>query len=292
MTAHPELVRALAAVADSPEGAAVAPAIGLGEPPAAATHTEVFVIQTHPYASVHLGSEGMLGGEAADRVAGFWRTIGLTPPPDADHLSALLGLYVRLADERQLADSARRRSAIDRAAAVLLWEHVLSWALVHLEAVRSLGQPFYADWADLLEAALVTEAANAPEQFGLPAALEAAPPAVDPGHSAGALLDGILSPARSGMVLTRSDLARAGRAIGIGLRHGERRYALSAMLEQDAPSTVAWLGEMADGWAGRHRRLCDGPTAPIARWWAARAEETSDALLVLAGRSASAVAPR
>ena len=40
----------------------------------------------------------MLGGEAADRVAGFWRALGREVPGEPDHLSALLGLYAGLAD--------------------------------------------------------------------------------------------------------------------------------------------------------------------------------------------------
>jgi sulfite exporter TauE/SafE len=34
----------------------------------------------------------MLGGAARERVAGFWRAVGLVPPPEPDHLAALLGL--------------------------------------------------------------------------------------------------------------------------------------------------------------------------------------------------------
>ena len=35
----------------------------------------------------------MLGGEARDRIAGFWRALGLVPPPEPDHLAVMLGLY-------------------------------------------------------------------------------------------------------------------------------------------------------------------------------------------------------
>jgi hypothetical protein len=38
------------------------------------------VLNCPPYAAVYLGAEGGFGGEAADRVAGFWRAIGVPPP--------------------------------------------------------------------------------------------------------------------------------------------------------------------------------------------------------------------
>src|SRR5581483_7889566 len=75
-----ELLRALGAVADSPAAArAVAAALGL-DPVSDDEHTEAFVLNCPPYAAVYLGPDGALGGEGADRAAGFWRALGLTPP--------------------------------------------------------------------------------------------------------------------------------------------------------------------------------------------------------------------
>ena len=77
-----ELFRALGAVAGEPADARTAcAALGLAGP-GNAEHTEVFVLNCPPYASVYLGAEGGLGGEAADRVAGFWRAIGVPPPAE------------------------------------------------------------------------------------------------------------------------------------------------------------------------------------------------------------------
>ena len=75
-----ELFRALGAVAGEPADARTACA-ALGLPvPGNAEHAEVFVLNCPPYAAVYLGAEGGFGGEAADRVAGFWRAIGVPPP--------------------------------------------------------------------------------------------------------------------------------------------------------------------------------------------------------------------
>ena len=88
-----ELVRTLGVLAEAPNSGtgSVAAAIGLPAP-TPDDYTDAFVFQLYPYASVYLGAEGMIGGEARDRIAGFWRALRLTPPAEPDHLTALLGL--------------------------------------------------------------------------------------------------------------------------------------------------------------------------------------------------------
>src|SRR2546423_4691638 len=94
-----EIFRALAVLAEPPERpevARLAELLDLGELPSASDYTETFVFQLYPYASVYLGAEGMLGGEARDRVAGFLAALGHTPPPEPDHLTVLLATYAQL----------------------------------------------------------------------------------------------------------------------------------------------------------------------------------------------------
>ena len=75
-----ELLRALGAVPDSPAAArSVGPALGL-DAVSDAGHTDAFVLNCPPYAAIYLGPTGAIGGEGADRVAGFWRASGITPP--------------------------------------------------------------------------------------------------------------------------------------------------------------------------------------------------------------------
>ena len=95
-----EIFRALGALLEppSPGHERLAAALELGPLPPAADHTDLFDFQLYPYASVYLGAEGMLGGEARDRIAGFWRALGLTPPPEPDHLAVMLGLYAGLCE--------------------------------------------------------------------------------------------------------------------------------------------------------------------------------------------------
>ena len=135
-SAPAELLRALGVLAEPPEAghARVAHALGLAPVPDGAAYAELFLFQLHPYASVYLDSEGMLGGDARERVAGFWRAVGRTPPAEPDHVSALLGLYAALLEEATDAVPAEK-VMVRRSATALLHEHLAPWMLGYLERV-------------------------------------------------------------------------------------------------------------------------------------------------------------
>jgi TorA maturation chaperone TorD len=285
-----ELLRALGAVAGDPADARTACA-ALGLPvPGAAEHTEVFVLNCPPYASVYLGAEGGLGGEAADRAAGFWRAIGITPPAEPDHLTALLGLYARLGEAAGEARAPATAGTLTRARHALFWEHLWPWLPGYLHAVGDLGTQALAPWARLTGRALQAERATHPGGR-LPLALRAAPPAVSAAVTASAatgdLLDALTAPIRSGFVLTRRSLAAGADAAGAGYRIGERRFTLRAMLEQAPRQTLGWLACEAERWSRRHAahpgrdgrlRDCD----VVQAWWARRAVHTAQILAAAA----------
>jgi hypothetical protein len=112
----------------------------------------------------------------------------------------------------------------------------------------------------------------------LPLHLRTAPPGIDPRRDGPeGFLASLLSPARTGIVLARADLARAARDLGLGLRLGERRVTLRAMLEQDAGPVLGWLAGEAAAWAGRH--LPEVHVSPsLAAWWHERAAATAGLL--------------
>ncbi len=274
-----ELFRALGVLCESPlpGHARIAEALGLPGVPDTAEHTAVFLFQSYPYASVHLGAEGMLGGEARDRVAGFWRAIGLVPPAEPDHLAALLGLYATLLDAEASEPDDARLVLRREARRALLWEHLLSWALPYLAKLREIAGPYHQAWASLLERTLLDEAANLPAPERLPLHLRMAPPLPEPDASADEWVAAILAPVRSGMVIVRGDLANASRDLGLALRMGERAYALRALFQQDAPATLAWLSTEAVGWIARHHAT-ELALGEIASFWRSRAAATLVAL--------------
>jgi TorA maturation chaperone TorD len=275
-----ELFRALAVFAEPPpkESAGIADALELGALPEASEYTETFVFQLYPYASVYLGAEGMLGGEARDVIAGFWRALRQTPPPEPDHLAVMLALYAHLSElEANESDDARRESW-RRARRAYLWEHLLSWLPAYLSKLTEIASPFYRRWGETLLDALCEEArATATEeqpQLSLHLRRESWW-LVDPreGETAG-FLQSLLSPARSGMILVRTDLSRAARTLELGLRVGERKYVLESLLAQDARGVLDWLAREARAWGERHRRMRD-TLGETARAWEAKAEASA-----------------
>ena len=110
----------------------------------------------------------------------------------------------------------------------------------------------------------------------LPLHLREAPPLPNPGDvDRDTFLASILAPIRSGMILTRQDLARAARDTGLALRAGERRYALNALLDQDAPATWRWLESEANAWV-QHHATHEIRTDDVQRFWSERASATAE----------------
>lgn len=311
-TEQAELIRALGVLLDEPvaEHAPVAEALGLPGAPEPGAYARLFVLNLYPYASVHLGPEGMMGGEARDRVAGFWRAVGATPPAEPDHLGALLGLWAALEEnpaspgergaDPSLAEVALRRRAVD----ALLWEHILPWVPAWAARAVDLGDPYYGRWAEILFELLadrapgvmdrVTSGGDVNREGGeasLPVHLRAAPGLPDPRspvRGAGdRFLDALLAPVRSGMILTRMDLLRAGRELGLGVRVGERKYTLRALLGQDPGSTLRWITGESERWSDRHGSRRMEAFGPIARFWQDRARQGAALLSELASSEAA-----
>lgn len=288
-----ELLRALAAFTEppGPEHGRLADLLELGGVPDRAEHTELFGMQLYPYASVYLGAEGRLGGEARDRIAGFWRALDATPPPEPDHLAVLLAAYASLVErEAEGGDVEGWR----RARHAFFWEHLASWLPAYLDRVGELAPGPYACWAALLRDVLEEEA----ELLGGPGAVAAhlrdtAPLGLGVSRRAGAGepagagdnrapepamgLDGLFAPARTGVIITRRDLWDAAWSTGLGVRLGERRFILETLLGQDPEGVLLRLAELAERQVAAHR------TAPAAlaaarEPWARRAEACATAL--------------
>ena len=285
-----ELLRALGAVAADPAAAAA-----LGLPPCGtAEHSEVFAFNCPPYASAYLGDD-------TARLAAFWTAIGLGVPAEPDHLSTLLGLYARLGEAGPAPGAPRQaplrqappRQAPPRQAPLrqaLFREHLWPWLPAYLGAVGDLPAGALAPWAALTLDALRRERepdgllpALREAPLGLreaPLALREAPLALRGG--AAGLLDGLTTPLRSGIILTRRAVAAAADQIGAGQRIGDRRRALGAMLAAEPERTTRWLADEADRWSRWHLAVVPGtPGDPVQRWWADRAAHTARQLRMM-----------
>ena len=242
-----ELYRALAALCERPTAdlQPVAISLEVGSIPPIAEHTEIFSLQLRPYASIYLSNDGRLGGEARDRIAGFWRVLGLEPPRECDHLAVLLAFYAALWSREQeapLSSSSRERCAHLRT--TFLHEHLLSWLHPFLLKIDSFESGFYCRWAALLAAALQEDAnqSETPRELSLHLrSTSPLPAATDLDRES--LVALLTTPARSGLLLTRADLTSAARHLGIAGRIGERVFMLEAMLSQEPRSVLAWFSD-------------------------------------------------
>jgi hypothetical protein len=287
-----ELLRALAALAEPPakEHAVLAEVLGLPPAPDSTMHASVFLMELHPYAAVYLGGEGQLGGEARDRVAGFWRALHQEPPDEPDHLSGLLGLAATLTEAEAAEDDPAAVRLIRSARAALLWEHLLPWMPVFIQRVEEVGGPFYGPWSALLWAALQAEAEELSTLDVIPRHLVGVDEASDPrNQSADAFLTSLLTPVRSGLIILRSDLTHAGAQLGFGLRAGERRFMLKGLLAQNPHEVLSWLAVEARRQSASLSTRLEG-LGPICEHWVGRSSATADLLVSLAADAESAVA--
>jgi hypothetical protein len=284
-----ELLRALASFLEppAPEHVGLARALDLGGPPSAAEYAETFLFQLHPYASVHLGAEGMLGGPVRDRIAGFWRAVGRVPPAEPDHLAALLGLYASLWEERESLPGAEAEM-VATAAAALMREHLAGWVFEFLDKVLEVGGG-YTTWARLVTQALTHEARRFGPSATLPVHLAEAPGLPDPRVEGGSgFLEALLAPVRTGTILTRATLVRIAREGRLGLRVGERRWVLEHLIGQAAPEVLHALATEADRSERRHRGRV-GLLGEVARFQERRAHSTAALLRSLAAEGEAAL---
>ncbi len=140
--------------------------------------------------------------------------------------------------------------------------------------------------------ALLAEVSAVGAQSALPAHLRDAEGLADPrACPVEEFMQTLLAPARSGMIVVRSDLSRAARALNLGARAGVRKFTLKSLLGQDAAGVLGWLAEEASAWTRRHgaRREALGE---VAEWWESRAASSAALLRELAAeaREASAAA--
>ncbi len=271
-----DLLRGLAVMAEPPEAAHVrlAEVLGLPGSPGKSEYSDLFLFQLYPFASVYLGAEGMIGGEARDRISGFWIAVGHSPPDEPDHLAALLALYSTLAEYEDACTGAER-SLTRQCRNALLGEHLAPWVFSFLGRVSELAGDTYGSWADLLSEVLWKEVAGlsveppaGSQEDVLPQHLGLAPDLPDPRvKGAAAFIAGVLAPVRSGMILARADIARIASGSDLGLRAGERAFALEYLLAQDSTSVLRGLADEArrqgEGHQSREDRL--GPVARFGR---------------------------
>lgn len=246
-----------------------------------AAHTEAFVAQCVPYASIYVGVEGAIGGEAAARVADFRRLLGsVTDRPGAqtapDYLPDLLADYAELAamDDDPQARHARK---------ALFWEHLACWLMPFCDALGRSAPAPYDGWGALLAQALRADALALGLPAQLPLHLREAPAAsvAADADSSAAAARAMFVPAATGLLLTRADLARAAEVIEGQIVPGSRAFMLRTLFDQNVTGALAWLSAEAARQAGVHSQEL-AAFGDSAGFWLVRAQACHDALVGMA----------
>lgn len=285
-SASADLLRLLAALAETPTQShrEYSDMLGLAGPADIdgwhVAHAAAFIEQCPPYASMMVSEQGHIGGEAADRVAGFRRLLGSEIGTAPDTLAALLHDYAELV--QRATDDPRA----EHARIAMLWEHLLAWIMPYLDAMqRSVPAPYDA-WAAMLRDVFMLEAEATTRPAALPLHLRMAPDssALADADTIDAAIQALLTPAATGIVLTRADLARAVAALEAGLVQNSRAFIVKHLLDQDAAATLDWLATEAYRQA-RARQHEQDALGDVATFWAERATKTARTLTRMASQA-------
>lgn len=213
-------------------------------------HTDLFEFNVYPYASVFLDPSGMLNAPWSGFVAGVFEVLGLETSLGAglaapDHISAQLEALALLL-EREAATEAVVKASARHAQQTLLVEHLLPWLPCFVGAIRRADTGFYGQLAELTLALVLEHASTvlntAPAPFTFPASdapvSYQAPAGKKQSGEARQRLQDLITPAQSGMFLSRADIRQLGRELGLPTRFAERSFMLETVVQGAADADM------------------------------------------------------
>lgn len=271
----PELA---AVMADGPEALAIA-------------YEYLFGRNVYPYESIYRDEELMLNTAAAEQVAHFYAECGFTLEYNVgapDHIGLELILLARLIATEHTAlaqlDHALVRWARQRTA-TFLHRHIAAWAPIWVRAVQRIpAHPFYQTLTTLLLELLGSELERlAGEQISdttyIP--LQPANPTADE-TDLSALIRYLITPAKSGIFLSRADCSMLARQLGFSIPIADR-FTMARTLFETA-GQFDQVGELigmlralfATELAELHRLSDTQPLwQPLLKPWVARLADTN-----------------
>lgn len=273
----------------------------LGEAPdydeAAATHQTLFGFNIHPHESIFLGTDGLLGGEITGRVQETYGEIGYGLADEADHIGRELDALAFLcAAESEawednvvyMAQQAREKQLI------LLQNHLLRWVWPFTQALKAHSDPFYQTVATLLFDVIVVHAGQLFETLEAPTADFALPeaPAIleNEKTSLKDIAQYLVTPAYSGLYLSRDMIGQLGRAFELPRGFGGREQMLtnlmrSAVQFDQLPTLLEKLHAIAQEWRNVYQSVDAPAVMPFTRPWAERVAQTMGMLVEIKGKA-------
>ena len=240
--------------------------------------TELFDFDLPPFASYYLTIGPVLGGAPVDFLRGLL-TAYLRPeqqPAQPDSLAFLLRLLALLVHE----ESWERANAI-------FYEAMAPWLGTYTRAVATFAPPGLRRIGSLLSELHQTWQDESPPARALPYLLRHAPPppATDERKD---LVDFLLSPVASGLLLPRSQLIRITHQRELGMRPGGRRFSFESLLDASPEATLAAVLETVEAqllWYSVRSSSVD-------QWWGDRLTHTHAVVSALLKQVVQAEAPR
>ena len=235
---------------------------------AAAAHQHLFGFNVFPHESIFLGAGSELGGPVADGVRAFYRRAGYRADaslPAGDHLAGELGLLAFLASAEADAWEDGETGHAERIRALqrdFLDLHLLRWLPPLVQAIRQQAEPFYRALAGLTQDLALDHRSRLGDDLLAPAAPFYLPPLpdllADKRTGLRDIATHLLTPAYSGLYLSRDDIARLARSGHLPRGFGERRQMLTNLLRSAAeydslPRLLADVGLLVGGWRGAYR---------------------------------------
>jgi TorA maturation chaperone TorD len=284
-----ELLRTLGTVMSPPDAivARLAAVLELPASPTSSEHTFLFGSQLPPFASVYLSTSGERGGDACDRIAGYWRAVGLTPPAEPDRLAHMLGFYADLLDQEEHEADQARRHAVTRIRKAFLAEQLLTWLPAFLTKVDLIAPRPYRRWGQLVEQVIGREAWRSAPLATVPPLQERDRARVDPRPGdVESLVTYLAAPVRCGLILAPVDLERVAAELQVATPADHVGQALRALFAARPNDLLAWLTSEARRWEARHERNRDLLPALSDHW--TRRARTTRVLLINWSRGADA----
>lgn len=233
----------------------------------AAAHYGLFGMNVPPYASIFLSDDRLLGGATSETAQTFYASVGYAavagadPGETPDHIGVELGLlaYLSGAEAGALADSVAHEAARMRHwQRRFMDEHLLWWLPGLALAIQNQDDPFYAALASLaldlvrdhrrglgddLLAGSVTNPLSEPRADLLQ----------DDKTSLKDIANLLLTPAQSGLYLSRDDITGLARSLQMPCGFGDRLLTLTNLFRAAAdhdrlPDVCAALQAIAKGW--------------------------------------------
>ncbi|WP_298208681.1 molecular chaperone TorD family protein [Ferrimicrobium sp.] len=234
--------------------------------------TELFDFDLPPFASYYLTIGPVLGGTPVDYLRGLLSAY-LPPelqPTQPDSLAFLLRLLAFLAEQ----ESWERAEAI-------FYEALNPWLSTYAHAVATFAPSGLRRIGILLGEICETWYEAVPPVTTLPYLLRHVPepPSEDDRKD---LVDFLLSPVASGLILPRSQLIRITHQREIGMRPGGRRFSFESLLDTSPKATLAAVLESVEG----QLRWYQPMDSPVSRWWQERLTRTHERVSTLLSQRA------